>query len=315
MTLQKLCVYSLTVKSNANVEDILKVMKSNYIKPERIDLKNHPDYNEKWVQKKIEKDPSIIGLGDLELKDSERSQPKAGRLDLLLQNLDGNRRYETEIQLGAVDETHIIRTIEYWDIERRRYPQYDHCAVIIAENITSRFLNVISLFNGNIPLIAIQMQAMKVGDNITLIFTTVLDEMPRGLVDSDEDALSAPTDRAYWEDKATKLTVELADNILALSKDFASNLKIKYNKYYIGIEKDGQPLNFIVFKPRKNQINMEIKMPRTADIDKEIEDNGMNLEYDRGGSYRLILRHQDIIDKSEIIKKLMKTAYEKRLNS
>ena len=30
---------------------------------------------------------------------------------------------------------------EYWDIERRRYPQYDHCAVLIAEDITSRFLN------------------------------------------------------------------------------------------------------------------------------------------------------------------------------
>lgn len=43
----------------------------------------------------------------------------------------------------------MIRTIEYWDIERKRYPQYEHCAVIIAEDITSRFLNVIQLFNGS----------------------------------------------------------------------------------------------------------------------------------------------------------------------
>jgi hypothetical protein len=63
-----------------------------------------------------------------------------GRLDLLLQDVDTNRRYEVEIQLGKTDESHIIRTIEYWDIERKRYPQYDHCAVIIAEDITSRFL-------------------------------------------------------------------------------------------------------------------------------------------------------------------------------
>ncbi len=33
---------------------------------------------------------------------------------------------------------------------------YDHTAVIVAEDITSRFLNVISLFNGTIPIIAIQ---------------------------------------------------------------------------------------------------------------------------------------------------------------
>ena len=25
--------------------------------------------------------------------------------------------YEKEIQLGATDESHIIRTVEYWDIE------------------------------------------------------------------------------------------------------------------------------------------------------------------------------------------------------
>jgi hypothetical protein len=32
--------------------------------------------------------------------------------------------------LGATDESHIIRCIEYWDIERRRYPAYEHCAVL-----------------------------------------------------------------------------------------------------------------------------------------------------------------------------------------
>lgn len=58
---------------------------------------------------------------------------------------DTNGRYEVEVQLGSTDESHIIRTIEYWDIERKRYPQYDHTAVIVAEDITSRCLNVISL--------------------------------------------------------------------------------------------------------------------------------------------------------------------------
>ena len=79
--------------------------------------------------------------------------------------------------------------------------------MLVAENITSRFLNVISLFNGTIPLIAIQMQALKVGGNVTLVFTTVMDEMTRGLVDEDEDAAAAPTDRAYWEERGTKATV------------------------------------------------------------------------------------------------------------
>ncbi len=37
--------------------------------------------------------------------------------------------------LGAVDESHIIRTIEYWDVERQRYPTLQHRAVIVAEEI------------------------------------------------------------------------------------------------------------------------------------------------------------------------------------
>ena len=131
--------------------------KLNYVKPEKIWLKEHPVLNEKWVQDRIAEDPSVLGLGDLVLKDKERILPKAGRLDLLFQDIESNRRYETEVQLGKTDESHLIRTIEYWDIERKRYPQYDHCAVIIAEDITNRFLNVISLFNGSIPLMAIQM--------------------------------------------------------------------------------------------------------------------------------------------------------------
>jgi hypothetical protein len=120
----------------------------SFVRPERLLLKTHPEYSEKWVQKLIAQDPSILGLGELVLRDQERVQPRAGRLDLLLQDPETKRRYEVELQFGATDETHIMRTIEYWDIERKRYPQYDHCAVLIAEDITSRFLNVVSLLNG-----------------------------------------------------------------------------------------------------------------------------------------------------------------------
>src|SRR5215210_413537 len=179
-----------------------------YVKPEKVWLKEHSTLNERWVQQIIADDPSILGLGDLVLKDKERIQPRAGRLDLLLQDAETNRRYEVEVQLGKTDESHIIRTIEYWDIERKRYPQYDHCAVIVAEEMTARFLNVISLFNGTIPLIAIQMNALQISDGISLVFTTVMDELSRGLVDDDEE-VQAVTDRAYWEDKGSRETVAM----------------------------------------------------------------------------------------------------------
>ena len=248
------------------------------------------------------------------LRDVERIQPRAGRLDLLLQDTDTNRRYEVELQLGATDEAHIIRTIEYWDIEKKRYPQYEHCAVLIAEDITSRFLNVVSLFNGTIPLIAIQMQALKVGDHLTIVFTKVMDELSRGLIDEDEDAKAAPTDRAYWEKRATKATVGLTDLMLEILRSFDPTLNLKYNKFYIGVEKDGQPYNFVTFRPKKNTLNFELKLSQTNNLDAKIDEAGLDtFEYNKKwGLYRLRLTTKDIKTKPEVLQELSRLAYDRR---
>ncbi len=292
-------------------------MSNNYLKPERLSLKGHSHLNEKWVQDLIAEDPSILGLGDLVLRDVERRQPRAGRLDLLLQESDSQRRYEVEIQLGSTDESHIIRTIEYWDIEKKRYPQYDHCAVLVAEDVTSRFLNVLSLFNGTMPFIAIQMQALQVGEYVTLVFTKVMDEFSRGLVDEDEDAEAVPTDRAYWEQRATKRTVALADQLLDLLRKFDPTLTLKYNKFYIGLAKNGQAFNFVSFRPKKNHTIFELGLPQTAELDNKVDEAGLGtLEYDKKWRrYRLRLTEEDIKSKSEILEELSKLAYERRVEA
>jgi hypothetical protein len=283
-----------------------------HIRPEKIILRTDSVLNEKWVQQIIAEDPSILGLGDLILKDKERIQPRAGRLDLLLQDVDTNRRYEVEIQLGKTDESHIIRTLEYWDIERKRYPQYDHCAVIIAEDITSRFLNVISLFNGYIPLIAIQVSAYRFSqDQVSLVFTTVLDEVNLGLNEEDEE-VKAVTDRNYWETiRGTKQTVALVDDLLTLINAFDSSLSLKYNKYYIGLAKNGQTNNFVVFKPRKSGIIMEIRIEQSADIQDALNEAKLDtLDYDKKWRrYRIRLDKTDIQKNQEFITNLLKKSY------
>ena len=291
------------------------MMGHNYLKPVRLSLKGHPDLNEKWVQDLIADDPSILDLGDLVLRDVERRQPRAGRLDLLLQDRDSQRRYEVEIQLGSTDESHIIRTIEYWDIEKKRYPQYEHCAVLVAEDVTSRFLNVLSLFNGTMPFIAIQMQALRVGDNVTLVFTKVMDEFSRGLVDEDEDAEAVPTDRTYWEKRATKETVALADQLLALLRKFDPTLNLKYNKFYIGLARNGQAFNFVSFVPKKNHLLFRLRLTQGDELDRKIDEAGLDPpEYSKGRRYRLRLTEEDIKSKPEILEELSKLAYERRVD-
>lgn len=285
-------------------------MPLEYFEPEVISLKLSSELNEKWLQERIAENPKVLGLGDLMLKDRERPQPHAGRLDLLLQDPDTLRRYEVEIQLGKTDETHIIRTLEYWDIERKRYPQYEHCAVIISEEITSRFLNVISLFNGYIPLIALKLQAIRVEDQIGLIFTKVLDEVQLGLVDDDEE-VQEPTDRHYWEEKGSAKTVKLADRMLKMIHEFAPGYELKYNKHYIGLAQNGQPNNFVIFRPQKKALRFEPKLPKSDEVTQRLEDAGLEvLAYDRHfGYYKIRLSPEDLAQHSELLVELMREAF------
>jgi len=281
-----------------------------YEKLTKLSIRTHAELSERWVQERIAEDPSILGLGDVILKDKERIQSGAGRLDLLLQEADGNRRYEVEVQLGKTDESHIIRTIEYWDIERKRYPQYDHTAVIVAEEITSRFLNVIGLFNGTIPLMAIQMSAVQLGDAVSLVFTTVLDQVRLGLVDEDEEIHEA-TDRTYWENRGSKATVAMADELLEVLRTLNSHLELKYNKFYIGLAKEGQPNNFVIFRPQKNVIRVEPRLQKTEATEAAVEAAGLDvMDYDnKWGRYRIRLQKGDVKKHADVLRQLLEASY------
>jgi len=257
-----------------------------YAKVETVSLKRHAVLDERWLQDMIYKDPSILGLGDVFVKDRERALPGAGRLDLLLQDSEEPRRYEVEIQLGKMDESHIIRTVEYWDLERKRFPTYEHTAVIVAEEITGRFLNVISLFNAAIPLIALQVKAVDLGGGrVGLLFTRVLDTIKRAGEDEDEPREEA--DRGFWESKANKQTLGAVDDLLKVVREFDGSLELKYNKPYIGLVRNGRPYNFVVFKPQKGAVRVEPRIERSKERDAMIERSGLDmLEYkERWGRY------------------------------
>ena len=275
------------------------------VKCERVSLKNHPEIKEDVIQSFIFDDPSVLGLGDLLPIRREKIQPQGGRLDLYLCD-DDNTRYEVEVQLGATDPSHIIRTIEYWDSERKRYPQYDHCAVIVAEEITGRFMNVISLFNGAIPLIALQMSAYKQGDEISLAFTKVLDRINWA---TDEEEQYEIADRKYWETKSTPKLLGEVDKIFeSMKKDFISGYELKYNKFYIGMAKDGSVKNFLMFQPKKNWIKITYKGNEDTESLKKAEALGLELTYKvswkeyylKLENYNEYQKHKEFID--ELIK-------------
>ena len=242
-----------------------------------ISMKDSQHHNERWLHSLLKDEPSLLGLGDLNAIDSERRQPSGGRLDLLLSNRDTRTRYEVEIQLGATDETHIIRTIEYWDIERKRYPQLDHIAVIVAEQVTSRFLNVIQLFNGAIPLIAIQIQLVEVKGNHSLIASRIVDLIRRG---TEEEDAGPPADRASWE-KKTPETLRVVDDMIDHANELVGSpgnlYQANYTQFYIGIMQNGVVKNFMQFWPYKKHVTTAFKVNLTAQNKNDLRDAGLDL--------------------------------------
>jgi hypothetical protein len=273
-----------------------------------VSLKGNQEFNEKWLQQQIASDVPLLGLGDLDVKDIERRQPGLGRLDMLLFDPETSTRYEVEIQLGATDESHIIRTLEYWDNERRRFPQYEHIAVIVAEEITGRFLNVINLFNQAIPLIAIQMSALDVDGMLTLHATKVLDvALP---APEEEDAPGQETDRSYWQQKTSPALLKLADQLLEVINDQGPGLSLKYNKYYIGLQRDGVADNFVSFTPRKKHMIWEVRIDRNEELEARLEESGLTLlPYDKQWKkYRLQIVPGDLKAQQALIIDLIRMA-------
>lgn len=254
--------------------------------------------DEKWLQDQIVNDPEILGIPNVVLRDRERRQPRAGRLDVLLETADGEKRYEVEIQLGATDESHIIRTIEYWDLERQRFPQRDHCAVIVAEDITSRFFNVIGLFNRHLPIIAINVTAVKVPNGVGLVFTHVLRE---NLTDDDSDAPAESADRGYWIEKKGQKETELAEYVCNKLGESP-----RYTRSYVGMQ--GRS-NSMTIHSRKNKILLHYgRLPLAKKWDAMLEGGAVDFEIRRGHYWLSIRDNQEVDRHFEIIRAMHRAA-------
>ncbi len=284
-----------------------------YTKPTQIKLKDNLIYNEKWLQERIIEDPSILGLGDVEVRAVEKIQPRAGRLDLLLHNSEDDQRYEVELMLGTLDESHIIRTIEYWDIERKRYPQYEHYAVLVAEDITSRFLNVINLLNGTIPLIAIQLSALQLDDKIILHFTRVIDVVVPGDDEDDETPEEKATNREYWEKKNSRKSLPLMDECISALREFGPTIEANYKQNYIGLKESGRANNFVMFFPKVNFLRLRVKVSAEEEWRAKLEEAGIDvMEWKKRGRVALRLKTEDLKKYGVQIKELFHVAYKEQ---
>ena len=282
-----------------------------YVKAEPVSLKGHTDFREVWLHDQISKDTSILGLGELTLIEREKVQPGAGRLDMLLADSDPESptRYEVEIMLGPTDPSHIIRTIEYWDIERRRYPAYDHIAVLVAEQVTARFLNVISLFAGSLPIIAIQLNALRVNNLILLDFVKVLDQRQLREDDAVEaGAIEPDVDRSTWEARVGASMMKACDRIAQIANEIDPHLGLKYKKRKVALSVPGSFFNMLALWPKKNFIRVRFRVTDPETWVKRLSEAGVEPELKDGTLVLVRIRNIDLEQHEQPLRELIHQA-------
>lgn len=281
-------------------------MTLSYTEHEAVSLKNHPEFNEAWLQGVIADNPLVLGLGDLLLIQKERIQESRGRLDLLLAD-ESDARYEVELQLGATDESHIIRCIEYWDVERRRYPGYDHVAVLVAEDVTSRFLNVLGLLAGTIPLVVLQLDALKVGSNLVLDFVKVLDQ--RDLRIDDVGEVAVPADRNYWKKKRGTAPLRIVDEMLELVNSHVKNKQeLNFTRSHIGLKSGGRVDNFVVFYLRNKFVHARFRLSEPKPVLDLLEEAGLEARIRGKNRLTVTLRSDDVTEHKEMLDEVVQRA-------
>ena len=256
-------------------------------------------YDERWLQKRIYDDPSILGIDATEPVAAEKVQSSGGRLDLLLKD-DEDGMYEVELQLGATDETHIIRTIEYWDMERKRWPNRSHYAVLVAERINSRFYNVVRLLSGAVPIIGIAVGIVEVGGQRALDFTTIIDLFEEPEVETDIEP--EIYDRQHWLQNYPWVLAMAEWYQAVLNKHYGEvGVLMKYRKDQIVLNVGG--LNKTWFHRRKSdRALLEVKFTESDFQEMVSEMEGRGMEVHTNQKHRqltLNVNLQQLNDKAE----------------
>ena len=192
--------------------------------------------DEYWLQDIIYDNPKVLGLGNLVPVNKEKKQSSGGRLDILLKEPEENAMYEVEVMLGETDPSHIIRSIEYWDNEKRKYPQRQHFCVLVAESFDRRYFNVIQLMSLNIPMIAVQADLLEVNGEKILNFTKIIDiyiEPEEAEEDIKVVNESSWTNDAPW-------VIANAKELLNILKDQSGKMNLGFTQSYISINIDGK---------------------------------------------------------------------------
>lgn len=237
-------------------------IQTKFVAAQVVSLRDDPKFNERWLEKQIVERPVVLGLGEVTILHSELIHKEGGRLDLLAEDKDNQYRYAIELMLGRLDKSHIVRTIDYWLRERSREKreEWQTVAVIVAEDIrNSRYFNVVKFLTEKMPMVVVEMRALKVGKNLTDACYTLLDGRDQTEQEEIEEP-SAPKDRGTWLSKSSPASIEAIDQIEKVLKSIDPNVSVNWtNRHFVGLQVGNRSANFVTFAPKKKFLRVSAR--------------------------------------------------------
>jgi len=257
--------------------------------------------DEYWLQDYIWNNPSCLGLGDLEPIAKEKRQTSGGRLDILMKGSD-EELYEIEVMLGETDETHIIRTIEYWDIEKKKRPKRQHTAILVAERINTRFYNVINLLSHSVPIIGIQANLYKNNNSVSLVFTKIIDSFEEPEIEEENGA----TYGAEYIQKSFPETAEVISSVLSIVGETVSDTRVNYIKKGASIFINGTRKIIIVRRGKKqSSIAYVVSDEDRSKIEELLDASSISYDY-KNGKIRIWLDNTSLNSNIEVHREIIK---------
>ena len=258
--------------------------------------------DEYWLQDVIYDNPKILGLGNLIAVNKEKKQSSGGRLDILLKDPTDNSMYEVEVMLGETDPSHIIRAIEYWDNEKRKYPQRQHFCVLVAESFDRRYFNVIQLMSLNIPMIAVQADLLEVNNEKILNFTKIIDIYSEP--EEDESEIKQVNESTWNNDSPwTNSNAKALHEILKGKHD---RINFRYTQSYISINIAGRNDYWLCKRMKPTSaLFFSVKDEEKAEsIKKILEEKEIEYTYNRYKEFMLSVDVDFIKKNTELINEI-----------
>ncbi len=100
------------------------------------------------------------------------------------------------------------------------------------------------------------------------------------------------------------------DKFLALVNEYGPTMSLKFNKYYVGLQRDHVPDNFVQFRPRKKFVRLDLRIERSEQLDALIENSSLtSMTYvTRWNTYRVSVVPSDFDTDQEVLRELVQSA-------